>query len=74
MTKEKLFEIVPEFKKYGDEVIEQILIEAKYNRYIQKQKAQVEKMRDMLQVKIPSDFDYSKVSGLSNEILRSSQR
>ncbi len=26
-------------------------------------------MRDMLQVKIPSDFDFSKVSGLSNEIV-----
>ncbi len=64
MTKEKLFKIVPEFKKYSDEVIEQILIEAKYNRYIQKQKAQVDRMRDMLQVKIPSDFDFSKVSGL----------
>ena len=69
MTKEKLFKIVPNFKKYGNEVIEQVLIEAKYNRYIQKQKAQVEKMRDMLQVKIPPDFDYSKVSGLSNEIV-----
>ncbi len=69
MTKEKLFKIVPEFKRYSDEVIEQILIEAKYNRYIQKQKAQVDRMRDMLQVKIPSDFDFSKVSGLSNEIV-----
>jgi len=69
MTKEKLFKIIPEFKRYSDEVIEQILIEAKYNRYIQKQKAQVDRMRDMLQVKIPSDFDFSKVSGLSNEIV-----
>jgi len=69
MTKEKLFKIVPEFKRYSDEVIEQILIEAKYNRYIQKQKAQVDRMRDMLQVKIPSDFDFSKVSGLSNEVV-----
>jgi tRNA uridine 5-carboxymethylaminomethyl modification enzyme len=69
MTKEKLFKIVPEFKKYSNEVIEQILIEAKYNRYIEKQQAQVERMKDMLKVKIPSDFDYSKVSGLSNEIV-----
>jgi len=38
MTKEKLFKIVPEFKRYSDEVIEQILIEAKYNRYIQNRK------------------------------------
>jgi len=69
MSRDKLFKIVPEFKKYSDEVIDQILIEAKYNRYIQKQRAQVEKMREMLQVKIPLDFDFSKVSGLSNEVV-----
>jgi len=69
MTKDKLLIIVPHFKKYSDEVIEQILIEAKYSRYIAKQQLQVEKMREMLQVKIPKGFDFSKVSGLSNEIV-----
>ncbi len=69
MTKKKLIVIVPEFEKYSDEVIEQILIEAKYNRYIAKQQLQVDKMKDMLQVKIPKEFDFSKVSGLSNEIV-----
>ncbi len=69
MTKEKLLRVVPSFKKYSDEVIEQILIEAKYNRYIQKQQLQVNKMKDMLNVKIPKEFDFSKVSGLSNEIV-----
>ena len=69
MTKEKLITIVPHFKKYSDEVIEQILIEAKYSRYIEKQQTQVNKMRDMLQVKIPQSFDFAKVSGLSNEIV-----
>jgi tRNA uridine 5-carboxymethylaminomethyl modification enzyme len=69
MTKEKLIAIVPEFEKYSDEVIEQILIEAKYSRYIVKQQLQVDKMKDMLQVKIPKEFDFSKVSGLSNEIV-----
>ena len=69
MTKEKLLTIVPSFKKYSSEIIEQILIEAKYSRYIAKQQLQVNKMRDMLQVKIPKDFDFSKVSGLSNEIV-----
>jgi tRNA uridine 5-carboxymethylaminomethyl modification enzyme len=69
ITKEKLLLIVPEFEKYSDEVIEQILIEAKYSRYIQKQQLQVDKMKDMLKVKIPQGFDFSKVSGLSNEIV-----
>ena len=69
MTKEKLIAIVPHFENYSREVIEQILIEAKYSRYIEKQQTQVNKMRDMLKVKIPKEFDFSKVSGLSNEIV-----
>ncbi len=69
MTKEKLLTIVPSFKKYSREIIEQILIEAKYSRYIAKQQLQVNKMKDLLQVKIPKGFDFTKVSGLSNEIV-----
>jgi tRNA uridine 5-carboxymethylaminomethyl modification enzyme len=67
--KDKLLRLVPEFEKYSDDVIEQILIEAKYSRYIQKQQEQIDKMKDMLKIKIPQDFDYKKVSGLSNEIV-----
>jgi len=69
MTQEKMLGLIPEFKKYSDEVLEQILIEAKYSRYIEKQLNQVNKMREMLKVKIPQGFDFSKVSGLSNEIV-----
>lgn len=69
MTKAKMLALVPHFKSFGDEVIEQILIEAKYSRYIEKQQTQVHKMKDMLQVKIPEEFDFAKVSGLSNEIV-----
>ena len=67
-SKEKLLAIVPEFDKYSNEALEQILIEAKYYRYIQKQKSQIENMHKMLKVKIPDDFDYSIVEGLSNEV------
>ncbi|MBU1667761.1 tRNA uridine-5-carboxymethylaminomethyl(34) synthesis enzyme MnmG [bacterium] len=69
MTAEKIRILVPDFEQYSDEVIEQILIEAKYSRYIDKQQLQVDKMKDMLKVKIPEGFDFSKVSGLSNEIV-----
>jgi tRNA uridine 5-carboxymethylaminomethyl modification enzyme len=68
-NRSKLITLIPEFDKYDDEVIEQILIQAKYHRYIEKQLAQVAKMKDMLKVKIPQGFDYAKVSGLSNEIV-----
>ncbi len=69
ITQEKLLTLLPEFKKYSDEVLEQILIESKYSRYIEKQYTQVSKMKDMLKVKIPQGFDFRKVSGLSNEIV-----
>ncbi|MCH9739483.1 MAG: tRNA uridine-5-carboxymethylaminomethyl(34) synthesis enzyme MnmG [Epsilonproteobacteria bacterium] len=69
MTQGKLIALVPDFVKYDDEVLEQILIEAKYSRYIEKQQSQVNKMKDMLQIKIPQEFDFTKVSGLSNEIV-----
>jgi tRNA uridine 5-carboxymethylaminomethyl modification enzyme len=68
-TISKLLAIVPEFSKYNKEALEQILIEAKYYRYIQKQQAQIEKMESMLKVKIPQDFDYKSVQGLSNEVI-----
>ncbi len=69
MTTDKILALVPHFTQYADDVIEQLLIEAKYSRYIEKQQNQVDKMQDMLKVKIPQGFDFSKVSGLSNEIV-----
>ena len=69
MTEEKIVALVPEFEKYDSEIIEQLVIEAKYSRYIEKQQNQVDKMKDMLKVKIPQGFEFSKVSGLSNEIV-----
>jgi len=68
-NRSKLTTLIPAFESYSDEVIEQILIQAKYHRYIDKQLMQVSKMKDMLKLKIPNDFDYTRVSGLSNEIV-----
>ena len=67
--REKLVALLPEFDKYSDEVMEQILIESKYNRYIEKQQKQILKMDDMLKIKIPESFTYANISGLSNEIV-----
>ena len=69
MSTEKMITLAPVFEKYSDEVMNQLLIEAKYSRYIDKQQGQVDKMKDMLKVKIPKGFNFSKVSGLSNEIV-----
>jgi tRNA uridine 5-carboxymethylaminomethyl modification enzyme len=68
-NREKLITLLPDFDKYDDEVMNQILVEAKYSRYIEKQQQQILKMDDMLKIKIPQGFVYKNISGLSNEIV-----
>ncbi len=68
-NREKLITLLPDFDKYDDEVMEQILVEAKYSRYIEKQQQQILQMDDMLKIKIPQGFVYKNISGLSNEIV-----
>ncbi len=66
---EKFDYLFPQFKNISVESKEQVLIEAKYASYIQKQQAQIDKMKNMINIKIPKDFDFTEVSGLSNEIV-----
>ena len=68
-NREKLITLLPDFDKYDDAVMDQILVEAKYSRYIEKQQAQILKMDDMLKIKIPQGFVYKNIAGLSNEIV-----
>ncbi len=67
-TLEKLDKLADEFKELPDEIKEQILIEAKYHNYIHKQKEQIEKMKNLLDTKIPDSLDIQNISGLSNEV------
>ncbi len=52
----------------GRKVAEQVEIEIKYEGYIQKQLAEIEKFQHMERLKIPDDFDFFSVHGLSNEL------
>ena len=67
-TMEKLGRLIPEVVDWPNEVKEQLMIHAKYDKYIQKQKEQIGKMHEMLEVKIPEEMDFDKIPGLSNEI------
>ncbi len=49
-------------------VAEQVEIEAKYSGYIERQKAEVERLKAAESQKIPQGIDYSRVTGLSNEV------
>ncbi|CAN2041147.1 tRNA uridine 5-carboxymethylaminomethyl modification enzyme MnmG [Candidatus Magnetomoraceae bacterium gMMP-15] len=46
----------------------QVEIEIKYEGYIKKQLKEIEKFRNMESIKIPADFNYNTVYGLSNEL------
>lgn len=49
-------------------VSEQVEIEAKYAGYIGRQQEDIERLRRHENTAIPSSFDYTSVSGLSNEV------
>ena len=59
--------IKTELSKYTDEQIEQAEINIKYRGYIEKEKENVAKLQRMETIKIPLDFDFSKVQSLSAE-------
>ena len=46
----------------------QVEIEIKYEGYIQKQLREIERFQNLEKIKIPQDFDFSDVHGLSNEL------
>jgi len=66
---EKLTLLVPEIEKLSKEAKEQILIGAKYFRYIEKQLTQIERMKSMMNIKIPKDLNFSSISGLGHEAI-----
>lgn len=64
---EKLEFIRNTSKNYSDEVREQAEINIKYKGYIEKEKENVAKLQRLENIKIPTDFDFSRVSSLSSE-------
>ncbi|MGV8914796.1 MAG: tRNA uridine-5-carboxymethylaminomethyl(34) synthesis enzyme MnmG [Kaistella sp.] len=52
---------------YDDEIKEQAEINIKYKGYIEKEKENVAKLNRLETIKIPLDFDYSKIGSLSSE-------
>jgi len=73
-TIEKLVKLAPLIANFAQESKEQILVEAKYKNYIEKQKDQIDHMKEMLDIKIPALMDFGSISGLSNEVVEKLQR
>ncbi len=73
-TIEKLVQLMPEIAEFDAYIQEEILVEAKYARYIEKQIQDIEKMKKSLHVKIPKDFDFAAVRGFTSEIIEKMQK
>lgn len=52
---------------YSDEVVYQVMINAKYGGYIEKANREAKKMLDLEEKKIPDDIDYSKIPNIASE-------
>ena len=50
------------------DVVEQIEIQARYAGYILRQRDEVERARRQQETRLPADFDFGAVAGLSNEV------
>ncbi len=66
---DKMIKLLPELDIYDEYIKEEILVEGKYARYIEKQSEEIERMKKYLKIAIPADFDFKIVSGLSREIV-----
>ena len=54
-------------KKLDNEVLDQTEIQIKYKGYIEKEKANADKLQRLEDIKIPDNFDYDPLASLSNE-------
>jgi tRNA uridine 5-carboxymethylaminomethyl modification enzyme len=59
----------PSDKPLNPEIKKQVEIQVKYNGYIIRQMEMAERLKKVEGKKIPEDFDYTAVSGLSKEVL-----
>ena len=69
VSRETLEQILPNIIGVDDAVIEQISIESKYSGYMKRQSIDIEVFKKDETVKIYPDIDYSKIGGLSKEVV-----
>lgn len=58
----------PAYQMLGHDVLEQLQIDSTYNQYADRQSKEVADLRRQETQRIPERFDYSRISGLSNEL------
>ncbi len=65
---EDIFNLTDEVKSINRIIDREAEIEIKYEGYIKRQLEQIKKFKNLESKKIPEDFDYDLVQGLSNEV------
>ncbi len=69
VSRETINKIEPSFESVADDVYEQICIESKYAGYMKRQESDINIFKKDEQIKIKEDIDYSKIGGLSKEVI-----
>lgn len=67
VTVADLAALEPALKKFPAAFLEQAELDVKYEGYVARQNEQVERMKRMEELRIPENFDYTSVEGLSSE-------
>ncbi len=60
-------ELPPELENLEEGTLDQVLYRTKYAGYLERETRQIAKLKDVEKIKIPVDFDYSKLNGLRLE-------
>ncbi len=69
VSRETIFTLWPELKDFPPAVYEEVETDAKYAGYIKRQMADIAVFKKDEKLRIRDDIDYSKIGGLSNEMV-----
>ncbi|MEA3049453.1 MAG: tRNA uridine 5-carboxymethylaminomethyl modification enzyme [Sphingomonadales bacterium] len=69
MSSEVLMRIAPELKRYDPALIEEAIEDHRYAPYVERQQAEVARLRGDEAVRLRTDLDYAAIPGLSNEMV-----
>ncbi|MBC7189898.1 tRNA uridine-5-carboxymethylaminomethyl(34) synthesis enzyme MnmG, partial [Candidatus Aerophobetes bacterium] len=63
-----LKKLLPSFEEAEEKIARQVETEVKYEGYIQREKMEVERLKKMENLRIPTDFEFENIPGLSREV------
>ena len=63
----RMEEEIPSLREYPDNVLSEVMLDVKYSGYLRRQEIDAERAKRRESIRIPDDFDYDSVEGLSAE-------